>query len=146
MRLAQKGCRDDLDRAIAEGLPDAQGLLAESDGLVVLASDQPLVHHEGGNPRAPVLVAERPGQHPRLVEMLRHARPIAEREERVPEVYADVDGQLGRLSGLGETAEGPQSLLQVGHGLAVSCPRRAPGAPPGGDRRPPFPTTPRAAA
>ena len=73
-----------------------------------------------------MLVAERPGEHLRLVEVLPHARPIAEREERVPEVDADVDGQLGRLPGLGEAAEGPERLLQVGNGLAVGGPRHGP--------------------
>jgi hypothetical protein len=38
----------------------------------------------------------------------------------------DVDGQLGRLPGLGETAEGPERLLQVSDGLAVGCPRHGP--------------------
>ena len=46
--------------------------------------------------------------------------------ERVPEVDVDVDGQLGRLPGLGETAEGPERLLQVGDGLAVGGPRHGP--------------------
>jgi hypothetical protein len=123
VRHAQKGRRDHLDRTIAEGSRDAQGLLAESDGLVVVASDQALDHHEGGNPREPVLVAERPGQHLRLVEVLPHARPITERVERVPEVDVDVDGQLGRLRGLGEAAERPECLLEVGDGLAVGGPR-----------------------
>ena len=51
---------------------------------------------------------------------------LAEREERVPEVEAEVDGQLGRLPGLGEMAEGPERLLQVGDGLAVGRPRHGP--------------------
>ena len=38
----------------------------------------------------------------------------------------EVDGQLGRLPGLGETAEGPERLLQVGNGLAVGGPRHGP--------------------
>jgi hypothetical protein len=61
VRHAQKGGRDHLDRAIAEGPRDGQGLLAESDGLVVVASGQALVRHEGGDPPEPVLVAECPG-------------------------------------------------------------------------------------
>ena len=39
---------------------------------------------------------------------------------------ADVDDQLGRLSGLGETVEGPERLLQVDDGLAVGGPRHGP--------------------
>ena len=108
------------------GFARYQGFLPESDGLVVVASVQALVHHEGGDPPEPVLVAERPREHLRLVEVLPHARPLAEREERVPEVDADVDGQLGRLSALGETLEGPERLLQVDDGLAVGCPRHGP--------------------
>jgi hypothetical protein len=46
-------------------------------------------------------------------------RPLAERDERVPQVDAEVDGQLRRLPPFGETAEGPERLLQVGDGLAV---------------------------
>ena len=87
---------------------------------------QALDHHEGGDPREPVLVAERPGEHLRRVEVLPHARQFAERVERVPEVEVDVDGQLGRLPGLGEAAEGPERLLQVGDGLAVGGPRHGP--------------------
>jgi hypothetical protein len=60
------------------------------------------------------------------VEVVPRARPIAERVECVPEVDVDVDGQLGRLPGLGEVAEGLERLLQVGDGLAVTCPRRGP--------------------
>jgi len=118
VRPAQKVRRDHLGRAIAEGARDVQGLLSESDGLVVVASGLALVHHEGGDPRESVLVAERPGEHLRLVEGLPHASPI-ERLERVPEVDVDVDGQLGRLPGLGEMAERPKRLLQVSNGLAV---------------------------
>jgi hypothetical protein len=73
-----------------------------------------------------LLVAERPGDHLRLVEVLPHARLIAERVERVPEIEPDVDGQLGRLPDLGETAEGPERLLQVGNGLAIRGPRHGP--------------------
>ena len=126
VRHAQKGRGDHLDRAIAKGLRDAQGLLPESDGLVVVARVQALDHHEGGDPPEPALVAERPGQHLSLVEVVRHARPIAEREERVPEVEPDVDGQLGRLPALGEAAEGRERLLQVGNGLAIGGPRHGP--------------------
>ena len=103
-----------------------QGLLPESDGRVVVASGPALGHHEGGDPPEPVRVAERPGEPLRLVEVLPHAHPLAEREERVPKVDVEVDGQLGRLPGLGETAEGPERLLQVGHGFAVGGPRHGP--------------------
>ena len=73
-----------------------------------------------------MLVAERPGEHLRLVEVVPHARLIAERVERVPEVDVRVDGQLGRLPGLRETAEGAERLLQVGNSLAVGGPRHGP--------------------
>ena len=87
---------------------------------------QALDHHEGGDPREPVLVAERPDERLRVVEVVPHARQVAERDERVPEVDADVDGQFGRLPGLGETPEGPERLLQVGNGLSVGGPRHGP--------------------
>jgi hypothetical protein len=48
--------------AVRRLLRDIQGLLPESDGLVVVASQQALDHHEGGDPREPALVAERPGE------------------------------------------------------------------------------------
>src|SRR4029450_9018309 len=78
VRPAEKGRGDHLDRAITEGSRDTQGLLAESDGRVVVASGQGMVHHEGGDPPEPVLVAERPGEPLRLVEVVYHARPMAE--------------------------------------------------------------------
>jgi class 3 adenylate cyclase len=71
-------------------------------------------------------VAQRPGEPFRLVEEVPDARPIAELEERVPDVEMDVDGQLGRLPGLGETAERLKRLLQVDDGLPVGGPRRGP--------------------
>jgi len=111
VRDAQVGRCDHLDRAIAESPPDRQGLLPESDGLVVIAGDHALGRHEGGDPREPVLVAERPGEQLRLVEVLPRGRQIAERPQGVSEVDANVDGQLGRLPALGETAEGPERLL-----------------------------------
>src|SRR5262245_5279373 len=55
--------------------------------------------------------------------MLRHARPIAQREQRVPEIEPDVDGQLARLSGVGETADGCERLLQMGDGVAIGSSR-----------------------
>ena len=68
----------------------------------------------------------RPGEPLRLEEVVRPARQIAERLQSVPEVDVDVDGQLRRLPGLGETTEGSERLLQVGDGLAVGPPRHGP--------------------
>ena len=126
VRPTQKGRGDHLDRAIAEGARHTQGLLAESEGPLVVARAHALEHHEGGDPREPVRVAERPGEPLRLVEVLPHARIFAERAERVPEVDVEVDGQLGRLPGLGEVAEGSERLLQVSEGLAIGGPRHGP--------------------
>jgi hypothetical protein len=112
VRHAQKGRGDHLDRAIAERPREAQGLLPESDGPVVVASGPALAHHEGGDPAESVRVAaERPGVPLRRAEVLPHARQLAERGKRVPEVDVEVDGQLGRLPGLGEVAERPERLL-----------------------------------
>jgi hypothetical protein len=72
------------------------------------------------------LVAERPGQHLRLVEVVPHARKITQREECVPEVETDVDGQLGCLPGLGKPAERPERLLQMGNSAVVGGPRHGP--------------------
>lgn len=80
-----------------------------------------------------MLVAERPAEPLRLVEMVPHAGQIAERDERVPEVDVNVDGQFGRLPAFWEAAEGPERQLQLGQGLAIGCPEPWPGAPPGGD-------------
>ena len=41
--------------------------------------------------------------------------------ERIPEVDVEVNGQLSRLPGLGETVEGFDCLLQVGHSLDVGA-------------------------
>src|SRR5215831_13601355 len=72
VRHAQERRGDHLDRAIAKGLGNAKRLLAESDGLGALTSPEALDHHEGCDPGKPALVAERPGQHLRLVEVLPH--------------------------------------------------------------------------
>ena len=52
-------------------------------------------------------------------------RPIAERVERVPQVDMEVDGQLGRLPGLGETVEG-RAPAPGGYGLTIGRPRHGP--------------------
>jgi hypothetical protein len=88
----QQGRRDHFDRAIAKGARETQGLLPESDGPIVVAHDPALAHHERGDPPEPVRVAEGPGEPLRRVEVLPHARPLAEREEGVLEVDAEVDG------------------------------------------------------
>src|SRR5262245_65429464 len=112
VRSSQVGRRDHLDRAIAEGSGEAQGFLPESDGPVVVAGGLALAHHEVGDQPEPVLVAEHPRESLGLAEVLAHARPLAERKERVPEVKPGVDGQLGRLPGRGETAEGLEYLRE----------------------------------
>jgi hypothetical protein len=38
----------------------------------------------------------------------------------------DVDGQLGPLTGLGETVESAECLLKVGNGVAIGAPRHRP--------------------
>ena len=126
MRHAQNGRGDHLDRAITEGPREAQGFLPESDGPVVVASGPALAHHEGGDPPQPVWVTERPGEPLRLLKVASHTLPLAKRDERVPDVDVEVDGQLERLPGLGEAPEGLERLLQVGHGLAIGSPRHGP--------------------
>ena len=73
--------------------------------MVVVAGKLALDHHEGGDPRKPALVAERPSQQLSLVEVVAHARPITEREKRVSEVEPYVDSKLGCRPGLGEPAK-----------------------------------------
>src|SRR4030095_5107203 len=104
---AEKGRRHDLDRGVPESLADGQGLLPEPDRLVVVAAAQALDHHESGDSSEPLPITECPGEGLRLVEMLRHACPIAKRKKRVPELDAEIDGQLGRLPGLRKVADGP---------------------------------------
>src|SRR5262249_6338980 len=111
-RHAQKGRRDRLCRAIAESTRKAQGLLPESDAIVPLADTQALIQPEGGDPCESVRVAERPGEHLRLLEGLPHPHKI-KGLERVPDVEVDVDGQLSSLPGLREMADCPECLLQV---------------------------------
>src|SRR5262249_19679919 len=60
VRSRQIGRGDHLDRLIAEGARDAQSLLSESDGLVVVASEQALGHQEAGDPRQPMAVIRSP--------------------------------------------------------------------------------------
>jgi hypothetical protein len=125
---AQRGRREHFDRTIAEGARDAQGLLPESHAPVVVTRERALEHHEGGDPPEPVRIAQRPGEPLRHEEVLPHARHFAERAKREPEVDAEVEGQLGRLPSLGETAERLERLLKVSYGLAVGGPRHGPEA------------------
>src|SRR5262245_47866614 len=74
----------------------------EFESCVVVASGPPRVYHPGGDPPEPVLIAERPGEHLRLLEVIQHACPIAEREKRSPNLETNVDGQLASAAGLGQ--------------------------------------------
>jgi hypothetical protein len=60
------------------------------------------------------------------MEVITHARQIAERIVRAPHVDVDVDYQFDRLPGLGEMAECCERLLQVDNSLAVGPPRHCP--------------------
>ena len=60
------------------------------------------------------------------MEVISHTRIISEREERVPKVHVDVDGQLRRLPGLGQMTQRPEHLLQVRNRLAIGTPRHGP--------------------
>jgi hypothetical protein len=63
--------------------------------------------------KQPVLIADPPGKNLRLMKVISHPHIIAEREERVPDVNVDVDGELGRLRDLGQTAESSDSLRRA---------------------------------
>jgi hypothetical protein len=68
MRGAEIGRCEHFDRAIAKGACDGKALPPETDGPVIVASDDALYRHEGGSPPEPVLVSKRSGEHLRLVE------------------------------------------------------------------------------
>ena len=127
-RHAQIQRCDHLDRAIAEGARDGEGLLAEPDGLVVVASGQALVHHEGGDAPDPVLVAERPGEHLRLVQVLPYARPIAERRIafRRSMRRSMVSSVVSRVSGRRRRAPSACSRWAMASRLAARAMARSP--------------------
>src|SRR5258708_33771148 len=90
--------------AFADGSRDGQGLLPESDRLVVVANGLALVRPGREHPREPGLVAELPCEPFRLVDVLSHTRPIAQRLERRPK------GEL-RVAGLLRPRAGPRLPL-----------------------------------
>src|SRR5262249_23907324 len=96
-------------------------LLPEFESCVVVPSDLPVNHHEGGDPPEPVLIAERSGEHLRLLEVIQHACPIAERIERIPNLDADVDGQLGSAARPRQVTQRPKRLLEITNGLAMGA-------------------------
>src|SRR5262249_3603701 len=106
-----------LDGAIAEGVRDGERLPTEFECCIIVASDPPLVRHEGGDPPEPVLIAERPGEHLRRLEVIQYACPVAEREKRIPNLETDVDGQLASPAGLGQMTQRPKCLLEKRNGL-----------------------------
>src|SRR5215471_8829825 len=83
---------DHLDGAIAEGARDGERLLPEFESCIMVARGSPLLDHEGGDPPEPMLIAKRPREHLRLVKVVSHVRPIAERKKCVAQVDADVNG------------------------------------------------------
>src|SRR5262249_1393379 len=123
VRAAKKVRCESLDRAIAAGSCDGECLLSETDCRVKVASNDARYRHEGGNPPEPALVAKRPREHLRLFDMISRAHPLCRHSERVAEIEVDIDGQLGRLPGTGQTAESPERGLEVGSGLAIGAPR-----------------------
>src|SRR5262249_31401504 len=134
VRVAKMPSCDYLDGAIAEGARDGERLLPKFESCIVVASDPPLHHHEGGDPGEMVLIAKRPGEHVRLLEVIQHARPMAERE------LAHSESRCGcrwpaRFSG-GSRADDAAYQVPARDKEGPRDGRRVPwrGAPPGGDR------------
>src|SRR5262245_10731123 len=80
VRVAKIGCCDHLEEAIAERTRDGERFLPEFESCIVVASGPTLHDHEGGDPPEPVLIAERLGECLRLLEVIQHACPIAQRD------------------------------------------------------------------
>src|SRR5215470_11938662 len=77
---------DHLDGAITEVARDGERLLPAFESCIVVASDSPLQHHEVGDLGEPVLIAERPGEHLRLLEVFSHPCPITAWVDRIKEI------------------------------------------------------------
>src|SRR5215831_10637114 len=108
VRIAKIVRCDHLDGPIAEGARDGERLVPEFESFVVVANNPTLVHHQNGDPPEPVLIAERPGEHLRFLEVISHAIPIAEREKRIPNLDTDVDVLLASPAGFGQMTQRPK--------------------------------------
>jgi hypothetical protein len=75
----------DFERAIAEGARDTAGLPPESGRLLIVTSNQARDPHEVDDPPEPLLVAEPPGEHLRVREVLSHGPAL-------PYQLEDLDG------------------------------------------------------
>jgi hypothetical protein len=85
-----------LNGSIAEGACDGERLLPEFESGVVVASEPPLEDHEDGDPSEPMLIAERPGEHLRLLDVISHAMTMY-REMGMTYWLAQLEAELRQL-------------------------------------------------
>ena len=112
------GC--DLKRHVGEGFGNGLDPLRRRVHVArVPASPLVQVAHIGRHPSEPPLVVERPGQGFGFPEIPLDPREFCQREERVSQVEADIDGLLQRLASLGEMGQRRQRLLEVRERLPV---------------------------
>jgi hypothetical protein len=88
-----------LDRAIAEGARDGERFLTKFERCIVVADDPTLVHHQGCDSPEPVLLAERPCEHLRFLEVISDVIPIAESAFRTSIRMSMSSWLLRRVSG-----------------------------------------------
>src|SRR3989442_7715386 len=131
MDLADVRVGRDLETEVAQRLGDPLRTAAVLEGAGVIARQIELAGHVDEEAPESVRVAQALGEHLGLPEVGKDLPELAERQEREPEVEADVDRRLGFGATLRQTREGRQRLLEVRHRLAM---RGARGRP---RRRPP---------
>ena len=127
-RETEPGFALEIDVAGRRGSLD--GALAELDRARVVAAGEEvgaqIAEHAGQASRVAALGGQALGR----LQVGEHALVLAEREQRVAQAQAQIDGLLDRARAARQVIQGVDGLLEIGRRLRERPPRRWPGSPP----------------
>jgi hypothetical protein len=124
---AERRPRHHLDADVAESGADRQRALAGLHRRLVVTQEPPLVRQgrQDSSEARPIIEIHR--QALGFAQMIDHEAPFGEREERVVQLDADVDGLLDGLAGLGKIPGRDKGAFEMGAGITQRTARRGPG-------------------
>ena len=125
MNLGDARQDQDEQRRIIQGFGQRDRPVTLAQGAVVLAAHHAeLVHQESGGTHLSGDVAQLLGERDRFPEPCHDRGELAERQQGVPELEAEIDRRLERGAARGHTLERGARLLQQPHRLSIGSPLR----------------------
>ena len=123
---AEEEARHDLEGDVRHGAGHGEGALSGRDGAIQVALQGRAQIR--GSPAEPALIVKGFREGFGFVEMVDNPAVLSERDERIPEIEAEVDLRHHPLADRWEMPQDANRLLEVGRCLSVRGPRESLGA------------------